>query len=52
MARPIAPTPELHGQVAIDFFSEMEKANKLTDAEKENFKKGADRIKSMLTFEF
>ena len=52
MAKPIAPTPALSGQAAIDFFSEMERANKLSDAEKESFRKGAERIKSMLTFDF
>ena len=52
MAKPIAPTPALSGQAAIDFFTTMEKANKLSDAEKASIKIGAERIKAMLTFEF
>ena len=52
MAKPIAPTPPLKGQAAIDFFIEMEQQKKATLAEKTRVKAGAERIKKMLTFNF
>lgn len=52
MAKPIAPTPPLHGQAAVDFFTEMEKQKKASKEERAKVKAGADRIRKMLTFEF
>ena len=52
MAKPIAPTPPLTGQAAVDFFAEMEQQKKATSAERARVKAGADRIKKMLTFNF
>ena len=50
MAKPIAPTPVLKGQAAIDFISELSKNKKASEAETDRIKQGFDRIKSMLTF--
>ena len=52
MAKPIAPTPPLTGQAAVDFFVEMEQQKKATTAERARVKAGAERIKKMLTFNF
>ena len=52
MATPIAPTPPLIGQAAVDFFAEMEQQKKATTAERARVKAGAERIKKMLTFDF
>lgn len=52
MARPIAPTPPLKGQAAIDFIMELEKKKKASPEEKKRVKEGAERIKAMLTFNF
>jgi hypothetical protein len=52
MAKPIAPTPPLTGQAAVDFFAEMEQQKKATSAERARVKAGAERIKKMLTFNF
>ena len=52
MAKPIAPTPPLTGQAAVDFFTEMEQQKKATSAERARVKAGAERIKKMLTFNF
>lgn len=52
MARPIAATPPLKGQAAIDFITELEKNKKASSEEKRRVKAGAERIKAMLTFNF
>lgn len=52
MAKPIAPTPPLTGQAAVDFFAEMEKQKKATADERARVKVGAERIRKMLTFNF
>lgn len=52
MATPIAPTPPLTGQAAVDFFVEMEQQKKATTAERARVKTGSERIKKMLTFDF
>ena len=52
MAKPIAPTPPLTGQAAVDFFAEMEQQKKATTAERARVNAGAERIKKMLTFNF
>lgn len=52
MAKPIAPTPPLKGETAIDFLREISKNKKVSPEERERIRKGAQRIKSMLTFNF
>lgn len=52
MARPIASTPPLKGQAAIDVITELEKNKKASSEEKKRVKAGAERIKAMLTFDF
>lgn len=52
MARPIASTPPLKGQDAVDFLLEMEKNEKVTPEEMERIKAGAERIKKMIDFDF
>lgn len=52
MAKPIAPTPPLKGEAAIDFIREISKNKKVSPEEREKVRKGAQRIKSMLTFNF
>ena len=52
MAKPIAPTPPLKGQAAIDFVEEINKNKKASATEKSSVKEGASRIKAMLTFTF
>ena len=52
MARPIAPTPPLRGQDALDFFIEMEKQEKVTPEEMERIRAGAERIIKMIDFNF
>lgn len=52
MAKPIAPTPELHGQAAIDFITEIEKNKKASPQEKQKLKERAKVVKSWLTFQF
>lgn len=50
MAKPIAPTPVLKGQAAVDFVSELLQNKKASATEKARVKAGADRIQAMLTF--
>ena len=50
MAKPIAATPVLKGEAAIDFLKELSKNKKASKEETERVNKGADRIQSMLTF--
>lgn len=50
MANPIAPTPVLKGQAAIDFIEELSKNKKVSQEEIVRIKRGADRIEAMLTF--
>lgn len=52
MAKPITPTPPLKGEAAIDFIRELNKNKKATPEEREKVRKDAQRIKSMLTFNF
>lgn len=52
MAKPIAPTPPLKGQAALDFIAELTKNKKASSNEKKKVKEGAERIKAMLTFSF
>ena len=52
MAKPIAPTPPLKGQAALDFIAELNKNKKASSTEIQKVKNGAERIKSMLTFTF
>lgn len=52
MATPIAPTPPLTGQDALDFLVNLEKKEKATPEEKERVKAGAERIKKMVHFKF
>ena len=50
MAKPIAPTPVLKGQAAVDFVKELSKNKKASKEERARVKAGADRIEAMLTF--
>lgn len=50
MAKPIAPTPVLKGQAAIDFLKELSKNKKASKEDVVRVDKGAARIQSMLTF--
>lgn len=50
MAKPIAPTPVLKGQAAVDFVVELSKEKKVSKEEAARVKAGADRIEAMLTF--
>lgn len=50
MAKPIAATPVLKGQAAIDFVEELSKNKKATTEEKARINAGADRIQAMLSF--
>ena len=50
MAKPIAPTPVLKGQAAIDFIKELSKNKKASVEDALRVKRGADRIQAMLTF--
>ena len=52
MAKPIAPTPVLKGQAAIDFIQELSQNKKASEEETIRINKGAERIKAMLTFSF
>lgn len=52
MATPIAPTPELTGKAAREFLEEMAQNRKATPEEIERVKKGAERIKKMIHFDF
>ncbi|MCQ2226138.1 MAG: hypothetical protein MJZ14_10520 [Paludibacteraceae bacterium] len=52
MAKPIAPTPELHDQAALDFIAELEKDIKASEEEKKRVKEEAEIVKSWLTFNF
>lgn len=52
MATPIAPTPELKGRAALEFMEEMAKKKKASPEEVERVKKGAERIKKMIQFDF
>ena len=52
MATPIAPTPELTGKAAAQFLEELSKNKKATPEERERVKKGAERIKRMINFDF
>lgn len=50
MAKPIAPTPVLKGQAAVDFVTELSKNRKVSKEGAARVKAGADRIEAMLTF--
>lgn len=50
MAKPIAPTPVLKGQAAVDFVKELLMDKKASKEEAARVKAGADRIEAMLTF--
>lgn len=50
MAKPIAPTPVLKGQAAVDFIAELSKNKKAHENETKQVKDGAARIQAMLTF--
>ena len=52
MATPISPTPELTGQAAKDFLKDLAENRKASHEEKERVKKGAERIKKMIHFDF
>lgn len=52
MARPIAPTPPLTGQDALDFLVQLEKKEKAAPEEIARVKAGAERIKKMVDFNF
>ena len=52
MATPIAPTPELTGKAAEEFLRELAENRKATPEEIERVKKGAERIKKMINFNF
>lgn len=52
MAKPIAPTPPLGGQAAIDFITDISHKSKASAEERQKVCAGAERIKSMLTFVF
>ena len=52
MATPIAPTPELTGKAAREFLKEMAENRKASAEEKERVRKGAERIKKMIHFDF
>ena len=49
MAKPIAATPVLKGEAAIEFIAELSKNKKASQEEIARIKKGADRIQTMLT---
>ena len=48
MAKPIAPTPVLKGQAAIDFIQELSKNKKASEEETIRINKGAERINAMI----
>ena len=52
MAKPIAPTPVLKGQAAIDFIQELSQNKKASEEENIRINKGAERINAMLSFSF
>mgnify|MGYP003299159061 CR=1 FL=1 len=52
MACPIAPTPALSGQAAIDFLTSISNSQTESASEKERVFAGAERIRQMLTFNF
>ena len=52
MAKPIAPTPVLKGQAAIDFIQELSQNKKASEEETIRINKGAERINAMLSFSF
>lgn len=52
MACPIAPTPALSGQAAIDFLTAISNSPRESAVEKEQIFAGAERIRQMLTFKF
>ena len=52
MATPIAPTPELTGKAARKFLEEMAKNEKASPEEVERVRKGAERIRQMIDFDF
>ena len=52
MATPIAPTPELTGKAAEEFLRDLAENRKATPEEIERVKKGAERIKNMIHFDF
>lgn len=52
MATPIAPTPPLKGQAAIDFFTQMEKHEKESQQVKERIKKNAEKLLKSMDFKF
>ena len=50
MAKPIAPTPVLKGQAAVDFIKELSMDRKASEEEIARVNAGADRIQAMLSF--
>ena len=52
MAKPIAQTPVLKGQAAIDFIQELSQNKKASEEETIRINKGAERINAMLSFSF
>lgn len=52
MARPIAPTPPLSGNAALEFVSNILKNTSAPAEERARVREGASRISSMLTFNF
>ena len=52
MAKPIAPTPVLKGQAAIDFIQELSQNKKASEEETIRINTGAERINAMLSFSF
>lgn len=52
MARPIAPTPPLSGNAALEFVTNMLTSTSAPAEERDRVRDGASRISSMLTFNF
>lgn len=52
MARPIAPTPALSGQSAVDFIQSLQDVKSASASERSHVFEGANRIESLLTFAF
>lgn len=52
MARPIAPTPILSGQDAIDFITSINNVKKVSEAERSRIFEGSKRIEKMFINRF
>ncbi|MBR5198799.1 MAG: hypothetical protein IKW20_03095 [Bacteroidales bacterium] len=52
MATPIAPTPELTGKAAKEFFKEMAENRKATKEEKDRIKANAQWVMERMDFDF